>query len=42
MQLQEILEYDVETLTKIVHPNIVNIIEVGEENQANSKKGVSK
>ena len=41
-QFQELIDTEVETLTKIKHPNIVNMIEVGEGDQANSKKGASK
>lgn len=41
-QFQELIETEVETLTKVKHPNIVNMIEVGEGDQTNSKKGASK
>jgi serine/threonine protein kinase len=41
-QFQELVETEVDTLTKVKHPNIVNLVEVGEGQQANSKKNVSK
>jgi len=37
-QFQELIETEVDTLTKIKHANIVNMVEVGEGIQANSKK----
>ena len=41
-QFQELVETEVDTLTKVKHPNIVNLVEVGEGQQTNSKKGASK
>jgi len=41
-QFQELVETEVDTLTKVKHPNIVNLVEVGEGQQTNSKKGQSK
>jgi len=41
-QFQELVETEVDTLTKVKHPNIVNLVEVGEGEQVNSKKGASK
>merc|ERR1711990_92759 len=41
-QFQELVETEVDTLTKVKYPNIVNLVEVGEGQQANSKKNVSK
>lgn len=41
-QFQELVETEVDTLTKIKHPNIVNLIEVGDGMQTNTKKNASK
>jgi 5'-AMP-activated protein kinase catalytic alpha subunit len=41
-QFQELIETEVDTLTKLKHPNIVNMIEVGEGTQTNTKKNASK
>jgi len=41
-QFQELVETEVDTLKKVKHPNIVNLVEVGEGQQTNSKKNASK
>merc|ERR1712110_1258986 len=41
-QFQELVETEVDTLTKVKHPNIVNLVEVGEGEQVNTKKNASK
>lgn len=41
-KFDELIDTEVQTLTKVKHPNIVNLIEVGEGEQKNSKKGARK
>jgi 5'-AMP-activated protein kinase catalytic alpha subunit len=41
-QFDELVETEVDTLKKLKHPNIVNMVEVGEGMQTNSKKNASK